>query len=226
MMNLFNKTDYGFHLKTEKFEILFGNRNSSDVEVLKKKFSKFELYKLKQTHSDIFLKANSDLQIGDAHWTTEKQKALVISTADCLPIMIYCERTHRAAAVHAGWRGVENQITSKLVHSFLKTGSSGSSLTFFVGPHIQQNSFEVDEDVFLKLKNSSLDLAEESISVRKNDKYLINLNLILKQQLTQALNEEPEIYFLDSNTMTDNSFISFRRDKESLKRNLSFISLL
>ena len=106
------QNDLGFGYKDEKVLIFFGNKNAELVNIAQA-FPAFKFLRVKQTHSDIFVAASEELQEADAHWTGEKNIALIIATTDCMPIMIYCEQTHRVAAVHAGWRGVVNGIIEK-----------------------------------------------------------------------------------------------------------------
>lgn len=38
-----------------------------------------------------------------------------VSTADCIPVLLYDDEHHAAAAVHAGWRGTVQRIVEKAV---------------------------------------------------------------------------------------------------------------
>src|SRR5690242_2706312 len=63
---------------------------------------------LKQTHSTLVLPASPAArnQEADATFTYEKGQVCVVTTADCLPILV-CDRSGTAvAAIHAGWRGL------------------------------------------------------------------------------------------------------------------------
>lgn len=67
-----------------------------------------------------------------------KEYALGIKTADCLPIL-YLGETH-TALIHAGWRGVQNDI---IISSKLKKLDIH---TVYIGPGISESAFEVQED--------------------------------------------------------------------------------
>ena len=70
-----------------------------------------EPFWLNQTHSNCCIDIDSSNVIdGDASYTQQIEKPLVIMTADCLPIIL-CHPTEREiAAIHAGWRGLANGV--------------------------------------------------------------------------------------------------------------------
>lgn len=228
--NSYFENEFGFGFKTEKFIAFFGN-TKTELTNLNALFSSFTFSRIKQTHSDIVVEANAsvsnaNLTEADAHWTAVANQALVIATADCMPIMIYCNQTHRVAAVHAGWRGIENRITEKTLQSLIKTGSTQKNFKIYIGPSIQQDSFEVDVDVYEKLSKSAVNLKETDYSYQANDKYYINLNKIVLSQINSVADSNCEVYFCEIDTKTDLNFYSYRRGKLKSERNLSFISLV
>lgn len=218
------QNDLGFGYKDEKVLIFFGNKNG-ELNPLKNEFPEFEFVRVKQTHSDIFLPASTELREADAHWTAEKNKALLIATADCMPIMIYCEQSHRAAAVHAGWRGVANGIIEKTLHQLNFSGSDLKQYKIFCGPSIQQDSFEVDKDVFDQLAAKSRSSQSSSYSYQKNNKFYVNLNKIAQNQIVYTAGILNSV-FSSIDTKTDENYYSYRRGKLRAERNLSFICLL
>lgn len=215
--------------QNEKIAVCFGGAAYS-FEKIQSEFKPLNLHfkKIKQTHSDIVVEANAAIQEkeADAHYTAQTNEALLIATADCMPIMIYCEQTHRVAAVHAGWRGIENRITEKTLKNLITSGSTQKKFKFWVGPHIQQGSFEVEADVQALLAKAHYGLKSENYCVFKNNKYFINLKNILVSQIENMLNTPPEIVFFDIDTKTSLDYYSYRRDQNTRQRNLSFICLL
>ncbi len=69
---------------------------------------------------------------------------LGIKTADCLPLLIWDEKSGRVAAVHAGWRGAVDGIVPKAVKAF---GCDSARLTAALGPSIGPCCYEVGEEV-------------------------------------------------------------------------------
>lgn len=205
--------------------VFFGNAEDS-FEKIQSDFRDLNFKKIRQTHSDIVIKASDQPIEADSHYTSKAKEALIIATADCMPIMIYCKQTHRAAAVHAGWRGVENKITEKTLHELISTGSSKKDFQFWVGPHILQNSFEVDLATYALLSKSHYNLKDEEYMICKNSKCYIALNKIIESQIKNILNKTPEIVFLNIDTKINSDYHSYRRDQKTKERNLSFICLL
>lgn len=217
--------DLGTTFQNENVIAFFGNKNAT-LASIQNHFPDLKFYRIKQTHSDICVKASSEVAEADAHWTEEKNKALVIATADCTPLMIYDSKNSKVAAIHAGWKGVANQITLKSIQTLGLNKADASSVYIWSGPHILQNSFEVQEDVLQQLLNSSFNLNKDIHFQKTETGYLVNLDSILKSQVNSCLTDFKNFESLLIDTKTDLLFHSFRRDKSEAGRNLSFIALL
>lgn len=220
----FIETDHGFETTFKNYFVFFGKKNFT-LPDLHKKFQHYKIKTLHQYHSNVCVQAdpNIDHELkADAHFTIEKNLALVIKTADCLPIMIADENQNKILAIHAGWRGVENQIiTNSLNLANIKRGS------VFIGPNILQNSFEVDVDVkklLLQsyLKSSEEDSIENLIFKKLDEKYFIDLQKIVDAEISKV-GLEFSLKALNIDTKTRLDLNSYRRDKENSERNLSFI---
>ncbi len=219
----FNETDLGFECVTDQFHIFFG-KNTATIDQLKSNYPHYEFRQIKQTHSDICIqsKPSSESTEADAHYTTEKNKALIVRTADCLPILAYDTNAEMILSVHAGWKGVENRIFQKSVdHAKLK------NLQIFIGPHIHKQSFEVDTDVYQKLHASYLvglrnkKYSETDIFENVGNKFHIDLKKIVMSSLDE--NIITQLTDLNFDTLTRTDFHSYRRDQTNAGRNLSFV---
>ena len=117
----------------------------------------------RQTHTDRiacidddFLKMAPDAQQEslnevDALMTQIPQQCIGVSTADCIPVLLYDPQHHAAAAVHAGWRGTRQRIVSKTVEAMhQRFGTLASELRAVVGPGISAAAYEVGEEVALQ----------------------------------------------------------------------------
>ena len=113
-----------------------------------------------QTHTDRivciddgFLKMAPDKQQEkldevDALITQIPQQCIGVSTADCIPVLLYDSQHHAAAAIHAGWRGTRQRIVSKTVEAMhLRFGTLASELRAVIGPGISAAAYEVGEEV-------------------------------------------------------------------------------
>ncbi len=89
------------------------------------------------------------LQGIDAMITDKPGVCLCVSTADCIPILLY-DHVHRViAAVHAGWRGTASFLvlrTLRRLHEFY--GTEADDVLACIGPGISWEAFEVGDDVF------------------------------------------------------------------------------
>lgn len=84
----------------------------------------------------------------DALITNRPHLCLSISTADCVPVLLYCPEKNVIAAIHAGWRGTVKRIVSKTVRTMQeKFGCSPAALIAGIGPSISCESFEVGREV-------------------------------------------------------------------------------
>lgn len=221
---IFTENSLGFEYSTCDYLVFFGKKEAS-IDNLKAMYPYLNFARLRQCHSDISVKISHEYkdlsQEGDALFTTEKNIALAISTADCIPVLIINAEKTEISAVHSGWRGVEKEITSKTISKM-----GGSEFTIYIGPHILMSSFEVSEETKNVLINN-IDAKSRNNLLRKIDSthYLLDLSLILKNHLLSIPNIFYTFETLLLDTKTDFRFHSYRRDKENSGRQLSFIAL-
>ncbi len=224
-MNI-QELEQGFLIEASRTKIFLGKKNS-EVEVLQKLFPEYNLSRIHQVHGNsVVMKDNSnwsDRPEADAQWSTLKSTALCISTADCIPVFIYDARNQRIAAIHAGWRGVAQGITVKTFQVLLNEGTKPEDLQVIIGPHIQKNSFEVDENVKDELKKSVKDFSANWIQTTAENKFLVDLHQLIKSQLQEVGVSADHLSTLFLDTKTDLRFHSYRRDKEKSGRQISFI---
>jgi YfiH family protein len=80
----------------------------------------------------------------DGLWTRERNRALAIKTADCIPLSIIDEKNHVIGNVHSGWRGTVQNITAAALDA---VPLDPNSTTAWIGPSIRVCCFEVGEEV-------------------------------------------------------------------------------
>ena len=72
-----------------------------------------------------------------------------VSTADCIPIIIYDAKRHAAAVVHSGWRGTVANIVEATVSALHSAyDSQPEDLQAVIGPGISLQNFEVGDEVY------------------------------------------------------------------------------
>lgn len=141
-----------------------------------------------------------------------KGAVLVIKSADCLPVIVYDCVNKRIAAVHSGWKGTANSIVKEAIQKMMGLGSRVKDLKIYVGPHIQKNSFEVMDDVKdVFEKNFSY---EDIIFKKDETHYLIDLGQVVKCDAMSLGVKAENIYISSVDTVTDQRFHSYRRDKK------------
>jgi YfiH family protein len=222
------ETIRGTVFENEKAFLFFGTKLGL-LDSIKNEYPNFHFYKIKQVHGEVCVetsKTTKEEVTADAHWTQEKNTALCIYTADCIPCLVYCNKTNRVAGIHAGWRGVANQIIPKTLRQLMDSGSSPSSFQVFCGPHIGGASFEVDQPVRNQILQTLSPIhREKCVTDISPQKSLIHLAKVVEFQLGAIGIQNLQIEWLEVDTRTNDKYHSFRRDKTNSGRNLSFIVL-
>ncbi len=218
----------------------FGTRHCGETE-LRQLFSGLEFSRTQQVHGSDWAESKP-VHIGqmapsvkaDAQWSQSENLGLIVSTADCLPILI--SGPNFVAAVHAGWRGVKNEIVLKGLTQLQKKYSfRGDELTVCIGPHIHAENFEVDRELaqdFSQLYDSYFDQYSHLTAAMRTDvvlphssnqKAYVNLLAVALAQLGAFGIPRQNIADVKVNTYTSADYSSFRRDK-AVGRNFSFVA--
>ena len=119
----------------------------------------------------------------DALMTDRTGVCIGVSTADCIPILLYDKTHHASCAIHAGWRGTVKRIVEKAVAKMTTVyGSRPVDLLAQIGPGIHLESFEVGDEVYEAFANEGF--ATEC--VKMGPKWHIDLPACNRQQLLAA----------------------------------------
>lgn len=120
----------------------------------------------------------------DALLTDVRNVCIGVSTADCIPVLLYDEQHHATAAIHAGWRGTQARIVSKTIAKMSAAyNTDAKKLKAIIGPGISLKNFEVGDEVYAAFEDAAFDMA--SIA-RREKKWHIDLPLCNRQQLLQV----------------------------------------
>ena len=134
----------------------------------------------------------------DALMTDERGICIGVSTADCIPVLLYDEEHHAVAAIHAGWRGTVACIVCKTVQEMAEAYQTNPrKLKAIVGPGISLENFEVGDEVyeaFLQAVFPMEKIAEQRPSTSQPLKWHINLPLCNQLTLQKAGVEEKNIF--------------------------------
>ena len=114
-----------------------------------------------------------ELQDVDAVVTQLKDFCLCVSTADCVPVLLYDKEKEVIAAVHAGWRGTVGRIVEKTIEVMKSHyGSEGKDLVACIGPSISLESFEVGDEVYAAFEEVGFDMTRIA---RRYEKWHLDL---------------------------------------------------
>ncbi len=120
----------------------------------------------------------------DALITNMSGVCIGVSTADCIPVLLYDEKHHAVAAAHAGWHGTLNRIAHKTVVEMGRCyGCIPSDIKAVIGPGISLEHFEVGQEVYDQFANIGFDMNKIA---KMYDKWHIDLPLCNKMQLEDA----------------------------------------
>ncbi|MBP9722123.1 MAG: peptidoglycan editing factor PgeF [Gammaproteobacteria bacterium] len=200
------------------------NDKLSDVPNLPKK-----LAWLQQVHSNISTKINLDLFntnyqpiTADASYTVDNNVVCLVKTADCLPILLCSNDGSWIAAIHAGWRGLANNIIENTILNF-NNKNLNKNIIAWLGPAISKSHFEVGEDVYETFTGAHFsDKVAFDKSTYQSDKWYADLYSLAKLRLVRLGVK---------NIFTDNYctygqpelFYSYRRDQGTADRLITLI---
>ena len=116
---------------------------------------------------------SEELQDVDAVVTHLKGFCLCVSTADCVPVLLYDKDKQVVAAIHAGWRGTVGRIVEKTLEVMrLHYGSKGKDIVACIGPSISLESFEVGDEVYAAFEEAGFDM---NCIARRYEKWHLDL---------------------------------------------------
>lgn len=145
----------------------------------------------------------------DASKTSQANKVLAVLTADCLPVFITNRSGSFIMLLHAGWRGVADDIIGKSVRD---CGQSASELMAWIGPGIGKTAFECGVEVRDEFLTNGTALPEHfQASSTQADKFFGDLSSMAQWQCHQLglawVGASNECTYQNSE-----DFFSFRRE--------------
>lgn len=149
-----------------------------------------------QVHGDKIFRVDRSF----LHLTAEQQKekmqgvdalitdipgvCIAVSTADCVPVLLYAPDKQVVAAVHAGWRGTVQQIVAKTIRCMVDCyGCDPQLMRSGIAPSISQDAFEVGEEVTEAFRNTGVDMDSIMKRSRVTGKAHIDLSVANRIQL-------------------------------------------
>ena len=194
--------DFSDKINQHGLKIIFSNSEESSI------LTKKSIVSMVQTHStNIEVVKNKKLVYNnvDGIFACNKNYALQVKTADCLPIFFIHKHNNIFGVIHAGWKGLKNGIISKSTNLLKSHINDLNEITAFIGPSISQKNYEVKNEFIDYFGNRFIDKVE--------DKFFCNLKGVASSKL-QKLGVKNVI---DCNQCTyeNENYHSYRRDKTS-----------
>lgn len=153
----------------------------------------------------------------DALILTNKEQAVYLRFADCVPVIIYDKSQNIAAISHAGWRGTVARIVPKTIE---KMQADISNLYVIIGPAISSCCYSVGEEVITGIKNSVKD------SSKLFTDNFVNLKLTNAQQAIELGVPKENIDICPFCTSCRNDlFFSYRKENGTTNRHNAVIKL-
>jgi hypothetical protein len=163
------------------------------------------IHHLRQIHSSRVLwvseieKKNRE---GDGILTSKPNLWIGIKVADCYPIYLTSRNQTFAGILHAGWRGLKDNIIEKGIGKVLEIGLSPRELVIAVGPGICKFHYEIKEDL--------LPHFEEHIE-RRDGRLYLDLRGVISSKLRGLGIADEQIVFSDFCTFEREDFFHSRR---------------
>jgi len=141
--------------------------------------------------------------------TKEKKVFLSITVADCLPVVLYHPKTNTIALIHAGWKGLNQNIIQKAIKELIKVFNiNPQELIAGIGPGIEECHYEIKKVLVKKFNSYKKAISE------KNNSFFLNLKFIAQKQLIKAGIKKENIQISPVCTYCEaENYFSFRKDK-------------
>lgn len=155
----------------------------------------------------------------DAQITNVPGVFLVISIADCTPVLIHDTKNNAVAAIHAGWRGTVGKIVNNALQLMRENyGTEGKDCKAFIGACISYENFEVGAEVAENFDSSFKRFDDQK------QKWFVDLKKANCQQLLDfsVLPENIEISDLCT-VKNNNTLFSHRKEKGVTGRMMAVI---
>jgi len=168
-----------------------------DRDKLQEKVGRKKLLFMKQIHSDI-------VEIVDKNWLTkecdamisrDKDVALCVVVADCIPVILEDKFQGVVAVAHAGREGSYKGIIDKTILK-MKNEFKCKDIKIFFGPSIKKCCYEVGKEVIGGF---------EEFTCVKNDKIYLDLIELNKKKLKN-------VEVMPTCTCCNENYFSYRRD--------------
>tara|TARA_B100000767_G_scaffold32945_1_gene28127 strand:+ start:1202 stop:1891 length:690 start_codon:yes stop_codon:yes gene_type:complete len=174
-----------------------------------------------QTHSKrvVFSNESGEIKNCDGSFSTNENLVCTIQVADCLPIYFAHKFKNVFGLIHAGWRGLVDQIIMSTGQLLLSNKYKLEEFEVLIGPSIQSCCFEVQSDVV-----SLFDV--KFVEKKINKSFKVDLQHNAKSDLCVAGFLEKNIEVVSICTFCNSdTYFSYRKDNKISGRMFGLIGL-
>lgn len=170
---------------------------------------------LNQIHSNIITHYNKDFHFNaDGVISSEKNTALCILSADCLPLFLYDNKSKTIAALHSGRKGCFENILKEAVLKMQKNfNTQAKNLKLIISAGIGAKNYELNGELLTYSKKHFAPFLHEN---------KLDLKALVKFQAKEL--EIKDIFDINLCTFDDERFFSYRKN-QTPKRIVSAIYL-
>lgn len=230
--------DVNFKSDSDKFDDSI-NKIAKELNI-----NKNNIVKPLQKHTDCIKNVENDTEKWqcsdnynnvDGLLTNKMDIELMLSFADCTPILLYDPINKVVGNIHSGWRGTVQKIGQKAVHKMIKDyGSKPEDIIACIGPCIGKCHFEVDEDIknifeqtFSYFNRSCDIIAKQNNIVDGKQKYHIDTTLVNRLLLEECGLNKKNIIESGICTVCNSDYMhSYRAQKEKSGRNVAILGTI
>ena len=162
----------------------------------------------------------------DALLTDQREIAIGVLTADCVPILLVDPKHMVIGIIHAGWRGTLLGIARKALQEMSRHfATHPEDLLVAIGPSIDECCYEVDEAVMVPFRSSGLNWQGFS-KYKGNGKWYLNLAWANIEQMRDLGMREEKCCWVRVCTRCNNDILfSYRAEGPGVGEQISFIQL-
>lgn len=220
----YSTANLAFHVGDNPIDVLHNHDMLAGVLGYRRE----HLIHMRQIHSDRVEIVDTGLSFEtppecDALITNRPDRALMVMSADCTPILIY-DPVHRAiGAVHAGRAGALGSILPKTIETMGKTyGSRLEDLKISFGPSIHGCCYEINTAIAAEVEGQGFIHALRF----EGEKVFLDVNTVLRSQLDELGIRSGQLEVISACTSCQcDTYFSYRADRQFTGRIAGVIML-
>ena len=204
------------NIKINKFYVPNAEHTDAIINLDKNPDWKYAVY---GKNRDVLL--NMPKGLCDSIYTRDKDKVLAVMPADCCVIGIFDCKSKIRCIIHAGWRGIKENIIQKTIEKLKMEGLICNSTKAICFPSISYENYEIDEKIAKDFAILIQELGlkkKEYLNKMNNNSYYLNLKELQLKQLEIAGISKENTFIMNYDTFSSKeengnySFHSYRRD--------------